>query len=151
MTEQQTPTGGIPRQRTAGPPLADAGAPMAGWVTFAGVVMAVVGCFAIFEGFVALFAPTSFVATAAGVLVLDLSGWGWLHIILGALVLLTGLSLVGSAPSWARAVGIVLVAINMIVQLAFLPSYPIWSIVVIVLDMIILYALMVSWVPSDAR
>lgn len=152
MTEQQSPmsAGSSYRPRSADTDVPGAGR-MGGWVTFAGVVMAVVGCFAIFEGFVALVAPTTFVATAAGVLVLNFTAWGWLHIILGALLLVTGLALVGAAPGWARALGIIVVAINMIVQLAFLPSYPIWSIIVIVLDMIILYALMVSWVPEDAR
>ena len=51
----------------------------------------------------------------------------------------------GNAPSWARSVGVWLVAINMLVQLAWLPAYPIWSIMAIVLDVFVLYALVATW------
>lgn len=67
----------------------------------------------------------TFVTVNGGVLALSLTGWGWPHIILGALVVATGLALLGDAPGWARGVGIGLVAVNMIVQLAWLPAYPI--------------------------
>ena len=60
-------------------------------------------------------------------------------------MLATGLALLGPAPAWARGVGIGLVAINMIVQLAWLPAYPIWSIILLALDVLVLYALVATW------
>ena len=94
---------------------------------------------------------TYFLAVGGTILALDLSGWGWTHLLLGVLVLATGVSLLGSSPPpWARGVGVFLVAVHAIVQLAFLPAYPIWSIIVIALDVVVLYALIVT--PSeDAR
>lgn len=155
MTEQQTRTaegrGPIPAQR---PPYGRAteysGAGM-DWVRFGGVMMAVLGGFGVIEGLVALFSPTHFVTVGGAVLALDLTAWGFLHIVMGALVLATGLALLGNAPSWARAVGVGLVAINMIVQLAWLPAYPIWSIIVLVLDVLVLYALIATWSARTER
>jgi hypothetical protein len=151
MTEQRTrpeqgsPT--IPRQRSAddmavAPGRAHSGM---GWVRFGGVMMAVIGAFAVIEGLAALLAPTYFVTVGGAVLAISLTGWGWVHIVLGALVLVTGLSLLSRAPGWARGVGVGLVAITMIVQLAWLPAYPIWSIVLLVLCAMVLYALVATW------
>lgn len=49
------------------------------------------------------------------------------------------------APSWARAMGAVLVALSILVQMAWMPAYPLWSILVIVLDVVVIYALVVTW------
>lgn len=149
MTEQQTRTGpghgAIPQQRTAGsPPRYDDDA-AEGWVRFAAVVMAVIGTFGVIEGLVALFAPTYFITLDGAVLTIDLTAWGWVHIIIGALTLVTGVALLGNPPNWARGVGIGLVALNMLVQLAWLPAYPIWAIIAIVLDLIIISALATTW------
>lgn len=153
MTEQQTPP-------VSGPPVAPprangATAPRAsgawtGWVRFGGVVMTIIGGFAIIEGFFALFSPTYVTLTGETILAFDLTAWGWLHLLLGVLVLATGLALVGSAPSWARGTAIVLLALNTIVQLAYMPAYPIWSLVLIVLDIIVIFALMVTWDEASA-
>ena len=153
MTEQQIPS------QASGPSMtpprsngASAPAPPAawtGWVRFGGVVMTIIGGFAVIEGFFALFSPTYVTLIGESVLLFDLTAWGWIHILLGALVLATGLALLGSAPSWARGTGIVLLALNTIVQLAFMPAYPFWSIVMIVLDIVVIYALMVTWGEAD--
>ena len=146
MTEQQIPTSVPGSARTRGGPSPDAPSrAWTGWVRFGGIVMTVIGAFAVVEGLYALFSPTFVTLTQEGVLLLDVTAWGWLHLLLGVLVLATGLSLVGSAPNWARGAGIVLVSLNMIVQLAFLPAYPIWSILMIGLGLVVIYALMVTW------
>lgn len=149
MTEQQIPSqvpgSPITPSRANGTSAPQASGAMRGWVRFGGVVMTIIGGFAVIEGFFALFSPTYVTLTGAGVLLFDLTAWGWVHILLGVLVLATGLALVGSAPSWARGTAIVLLALNTIVQLAFLPAYPFWSIIMIVLDIVVIYALMVTW------
>jgi hypothetical protein len=107
--------------------------------------MAVVGAFAVIEGFLALFLPTTYITSNGAVLALTFAGWGWLHIILGVLVLAVGLSLLREdVPSWARGTAVLLVALNAIVQLAWLPAYPIWSIIMIVLDVLIIGALVAT-------
>lgn len=149
MTEQQTPSSmsgpTVTPHRASGAAAPRPSGAWTGWVRFGGVMMTIIGGFAVIEGFFALFSPTYVTMTGAGVLLFDLTGWGWVHLLLGILVLATGLSLVAAAPGWARGVGIVLLAINTIVQLAFLPAYPIWSILLIVLDIVVIYALMVTW------
>ncbi|MCD2191822.1 hypothetical protein LQ327_00250 [Actinomycetospora endophytica] len=107
--------------------------------------MAVVGGFGVIEGVLALFLPTTYVQGNGVVVALTFIGWGWLHIVLGALVLIVGLSLLrGDVPGWARGTAIVLVALNAIVQLAWLPAYPVWSILMIVLDVLIIGALLAT-------
>lgn len=150
MTDQQTRTarsGGTtsqPGTAYTNAEFDDPGAGM-GYVRFGGVMMAVLGGFGVIEGLVALFSPTYFVTVGGAVLTFDLTTWGWLHIIIGALVLVTGLALLGNAPSWARIVGVALVAVNMIVQLAWLPAFPIWSIILLVIDVLVIYALIATW------
>jgi hypothetical protein len=151
MTEQQIPaSAGSPtvsplsRRSNGANPAVEADRWMR-WVRFGGVMMAVLGAFAVIEGLAALLAPTTFLTVDGSVLAINLSGWAWVHIIIGALVFATGLALLGKAPEWARGVGIGLVALSMLVQLAWLPAYPIWSIIMVVLDVIVLYALIVTW------
>src|SRR2546423_9111997 len=75
----------------------------AGWVVFAGIVMVMTGAFNAIEGLVALFNREFYLAGPEHVLVLDLTGWGWLHLILGVLVAITGIALLADA-GWARPV-----------------------------------------------
>jgi hypothetical protein len=115
-----------------------------GWVGFGGVLMTIVGAFAVIEGLLALLSPAFFVTGGGRVLALNLAGWGWLHLVLGVLVLVVGASVLGGA-AWARGVGVALVAINMLVQLVWLPAFPAWSIIIIALDLLVLYAIATMW------
>jgi len=118
---------------------------MAGWVRFAAVVMMVVGVFGVIEGLAALWAPTYFVTVGGAVLVLALASWGWVHLVLGVLVAIVGASLLGEGPSWARGTAVALVSLSAVIHLVFVAAAPVWSILVIVLDMIVLYALVTTW------
>jgi hypothetical protein len=148
MTDQRTPTGGadaIPRQRHAEQATPDVSPGWAGWVRFGGALMVISGAFAIIEGIVALAVPTTYVVAGGAVLGIGFPVWGWLHLLLGVLVAATGFGLLRSdVPGWARGTGVALVSINAIVQLAWLPAYPIWSIIVLTIDVFVLYALIVA-------
>jgi hypothetical protein len=117
------------------------------WVRFGGVLMGVIGGFGVIEGLVALIYPYYFVTDFYGnVLAVNLAGWGLLHLILGLLVLATGVSLLGKrVPGWARILGVAFVAINLLVQLSWMPAAPVWSITMIVLDVFVLLALIAPW------
>src|ERR1700712_1017082 len=115
-----------------------------GWVGLGGVLMTIIGGFAVIEGLLALLSPTFFLVGGGRVLALNLAGWGWLHLVLGVLVLATGLALLGGV-AWARGVGVALVAINMLVQLVWLPAFPLWSIIIIAFDLMVLYAISTTW------
>ncbi|GAA4881146.1 DUF7144 family membrane protein [Actinomycetospora straminea] len=113
------------------------------WVRFGAVMMVVLGAFAVVEGVIALAAPATYVTVDGEVLALDLDVWGWTHLVLGALVLATGVSLVRDADApWARIMGVTVVGLGMLVQLLWLPAAPIWSMIVIALDVLVLAALL---------
>jgi len=122
---------------------------MAGWIGFAGILLLVVGAIDFMQGLIALFEDEYFVVTQSGYLAVDLTAWGWTMLIWGVLLVLAGLGLL-SAQSWARWFAIVLVCVNFITQLGFLGNSetPIWSLTVIALNIIVLYALTARWSES---
>ena len=96
------------------------------------------------DSLVAILLPQSsyFVVTEGSLLLFDVSGWGWWHLILGIALVLIGLALITGA-TWARVVAIILVAFNGLSQLALLPVQPWWSFIVLTLDILVIYALTV--------
>jgi hypothetical protein len=150
MTDQHTSTSTTQgRGQRSGPvDLAARNDALLGWVRFGAVMMTVIGAFAVIEGLLALLRPTTYLTVNGTVLALDLGAWGWVHLILGALLAITGVSLLRDAPAWARGLGVLLVALSTVVQLAWLPAYPIWSILMIALAVMVIYAL-VATTPRD--
>jgi hypothetical protein len=79
-----------------------------------------------------------------GVLVLDITTWGWIQLILAVVLGLTGFGLlVGN--ELARVVGIGLLALNAVLQVVWFPAAPLWAILIIVLDVVLIYQLFVNW------
>lgn len=114
-----------------------------GWVWFAAFAILVAGFINIVSGLVAVFSPKTVVSwTNDGIAVVDVSTWGWVHLITGALLVLVGFALFGGS-GWARLVAIVLVVVNLVAQFVSLPITPWWSLVAIALDVVILWALTV--------
>ena len=114
-----------------------------GWIWFAGIVLVTLGFFNAISGLVAVFSPNSLVGVSeAGVVVLDVSAWGWIHLIIGILLAITGFAVL-SGRGWARLVAIVLVVLNAIAQFTTLQVTPWWSLITIVLDVFVLWALVV--------
>jgi hypothetical protein len=114
-----------------------------GWVFFAGIMMITLGSFQAMMGFVAIFQDDYYLVTRDGlVLSVDYTAWGWIHLLLGAVALLAGFAVM-SGRMWGRVIGIVLAVISAIVNMAFIAAYPVWSIVIITIDVIVIYALAV--------
>ncbi|WP_371496764.1 hypothetical protein OG871_12185 [Kitasatospora sp. NBC_00374] len=113
-----------------------------GLVLFAAVVMMVNGILEIFQGIMAIADDDVFVSTPRYVFRLDLTSWGWIHLILGLLVLVTGLALL-RASAWARYAGIFFASLSMLGSFLSLPYYPLWSVVVLTLDVFVIWALCV--------
>ena len=114
-----------------------------GWIGFAGIAMVMLGTFHVFEGIVALANNQYFVVRSSGLVVsVNYTAWGWLHIIAGAVVLAAGVG-VFAGQIWARVVGTLVALVSAVVNLAFLPAYPIWSMMMIALDVIVIMALTV--------
>ena len=72
----------------------------------------------------------------------DYNTWGWVHLIIGILAIATGAGLI-AGNMVARVAGIVLAVISAILNLVFIPAYPVWSTVVIAVDVIVIYAIVV--------
>ena len=122
---------------------------MAGWIGFAGIILMLIGAMDFFQGLIALFENEYYVVTRSGFLVFDLTAWGWIMLIWGVLLVLAGFGLV-AAQGWARWFAIVVVSVNFIAQLGFLGNsqYPLWSLTVMALNLIVLYALTARWSES---
>ena len=118
----------------------------AGWIGFAGLLMIVMGAIDFFEGLIAIIRGQYYVLTPSQIIVFDTKTWGWLTLIWGGVIVLAGLGLIGGA-TWARWFSIVVVIVSIIGQLGFLgsASYPLWSLAVLTLSVVILYALTVRW------
>jgi hypothetical protein len=111
-----------------------------GFAMFAGVLMIVAGLWSVLAGIAALVNDEVYVSTAEYVYSFDLTGWGWIHLILGVLVALAGIGVV-QGQTWAAVVGITLASLSLLVNFAFIPYYPVWSILIIALDVIVIWAL----------
>ena len=114
-----------------------------GWILFAAVIMLLVGAFHVIQGLVALFKDDYYVVGTSG-LVLDVSytAWGWIHIVGGLVVVAAGVALF-AGKMWARVLGIAMACVSAIVNVGFLAAYPLWSAMVIFMDIAIIMALTV--------
>lgn len=114
-----------------------------GWIIFAGVVMIVLGAFEVITGLVALFQKSYYLVTTSHLVVhTSYTTWGWVHLIVGAVIVLVGFGVM-TGQVWARIIGIALAVISAIVNLAFIAAYPVWGILIIALDIVVIYALAV--------
>ncbi|WP_033258056.1 MULTISPECIES: hypothetical protein [Kitasatospora] len=115
---------------------------VSGMVLFAGVVMLVDGILEVFRGIMAIAEDDVFVTTPRYVFKFDLTSWGWIHLVIGVLVALVGFFVIKGA-AWARIAGIFLVSLSLIGSFLDLPYYPLWSLVIIALDVFVIWALCV--------
>jgi hypothetical protein len=111
-----------------------------GWVVFAAVMMMLLGAFHAMAGLVALFQEEYFLVTENGLVVTaDYTTWGWVHLILGIVVAVAGGALL-AGQTWARAVAVLAAMTSAVVNLAFLSAYPLWSAIMIAVDVLVIYA-----------
>ena len=111
-----------------------------GGVTFASTIMILVGIFQAFAGLAAIIDDQFYVITQNYAFDLDVTAWGWIHLILGVVVALAGLAL-WNRKVWAATVAIFLAMLSAIANFFFIPYYPFWSILMIALAVWIIWAL----------
>jgi hypothetical protein len=134
----------VPRQATryeAAPADPQPRGAVLGFTIFAAVVMMLSGIWDFFAGLAAVIRGSFFVVLPHYAFEMSTTAWGWFHLILGAVVFVAGAALLTDAL-WARIVGIVLVSVSAIVNFLYIPYQPVWSIVVIALDVAVLWALL---------
>jgi hypothetical protein len=111
-----------------------------GWVSFAGIILIINGVFSGLQGLVALTGPDTYYLSTSGTLyIFDAQGWGWWNLALGVLLILTAVGLFSGA-TWARIVAVVVAGLSAVVQMMLIPAQPWWSLIVIAVDVLIIFA-----------
>ena len=112
-----------------------------GWIVFAGVMLVMIGTFHVIQGLVALFKDEYYLVTDSGLTVsVDYTAWGWTHLIGGVIVFAAGLGLF-AGQTWARVTGVIVAVLSAVLNFGFLAAYPVWSSLVIAMDVFVIYAL----------
>ena len=112
----------------------------------AAVLLLVVGVLSILEGISAVAKDDLFVMGVNYIYEFNTATWGWIHIVLGILLVVAAIGVMTGA-TWARVAAIVVAALSIIGNFLWLPYYPAWSILVIVLNVVVIWAL-VTWQPE---
>jgi hypothetical protein len=133
MTEQRTSQYGRVHEKPAS-------GLAVGFTVFAGVIMIMAGAFQAITGLVAIFENEFYATTRNYILQFDVTTWGWIHMLLGLVILFAGFGVL-SGQTWGRVVGIILAGVSALANFAFIPYYPVWSLVIIALDVFVIWAL----------
>ncbi|MEU1532078.1 DUF7144 family membrane protein [Streptomyces fagopyri] len=114
-----------------------------GLTVFAGVMLMIAGLLDLFRGVMAIAEDDVFVSTPSYVFRFDLTGWGWIHLVLGAVAVVVSLGLF-QAAFWARVLGVVIAGLIIVANFLSLPYYPVWSVVMMAFSALIIWALCVA-------
>jgi hypothetical protein len=118
--------------------------PVSGWVlggmVFAATMLVIIGTFEAISGLVAIIDDDFYVVRRNYTFDLDTTGWGWIHLILGIVLIVVGFALY-ARQEWAAISAVVLAGLSAVANFFFIPYYPLWSIVVIALDVWVIWAL----------
>lgn len=111
-----------------------------GWAYFASAMMLLAGGMQVIAGLVALFKDNYYVVTQNALVGFNYTGWGWTHLAIGILLIAAAFAVI-SGKTWGMVVAIILAIFSALANLAFLNAYPMWSIFVITIDILVIYAL----------
>jgi hypothetical protein len=115
-----------------------------GWTVFAGVILFIVGSLDALFGLAAVLNDQVVLVGGQGVVIASITTWGWIHLILGLAMVVTGMGLFTGSPT-ARAFAVAFVALNAVAQFVWFPAAPLWSFMLILLDVTIIYQLTARW------
>ncbi|MFJ7157134.1 hypothetical protein ACIQUQ_19585 [Streptomyces sp. NPDC101118] len=115
---------------------------MSGGVTFAGILLLINGALAVLQGIAAIAEDDIYARFGDYIYKINLTGWGWILLIMGVLALVAGWGVLSGA-GWGRLIGIGLASLSMVLQFLFLPYQPLWSIVMIGINIFVIWALAV--------
>jgi hypothetical protein len=113
-----------------------------GFILFAAVMLMVIGIFHIFWGLAAIIEDEFFVVSGDYLYKVDATTWGWIHLIGGIVVVLAGMALFRGSP-WAQAVAVFIAALSAIANFMTIEYYPFWSVLIIALDVLVIWAIAV--------
>jgi hypothetical protein len=121
-----------------------------GFTVFAGTMLMVIGIFNVGEGLIVLLDDDALAVARDKFVVVNVTAWGWTILISGVLMVAAGAGLL-AAQAWARITAIVIVALHLVTQVASLGAYPVWSVLMIALDTVVLFALTARWAGVRGR
>lgn len=125
-----------------------AGAGPNAWLAFAGILLFLNGTFAMMWGLAAVLNSKVITVGGSGVTIWDFTTWGWVSLIIGGAMLLTGIGLF-TGNTGARMFALLFVSLHALSQFGSISAFPLWSILVISIDIVILYQLLVRWQLKD--
>jgi hypothetical protein len=110
-----------------------------GYTVFAAVMMWLVGGMHLIAGFAALINDEFYVLGQEYVFKFDLTTWGWIHLLIGTLVVIGGIALFGGAV-WARTLAVILTIASVLTAFAWLPWYPVFGAIIIAVGIGVIWA-----------
>jgi len=111
-----------------------------GWITFAAIMMIIAGSLNALYGLIAVINDEWVVWGNRANLYLDISEWGWTHLVIGLVVLFAGIGLF-SGRMIARIIAIIVAGLSLLANFFFIPAYPLWAIAIVVIDVLVIWAL----------
>jgi hypothetical protein len=111
-----------------------------GWTVFAAVMLWLIGAFHAIAGLIGIVEDELYVVGREYIFQFDATTWGWIHLIMGIIVIAAGVGLFSGAV-WARTVGVIVAVVSILANFAWLPWYPIWSITMIAIGILVIWAL----------
>jgi hypothetical protein len=121
-----------------------------GWAAFAGVILFITGWLNFFYGLAGILNDEVVTVQGRGVVIWDFTAWGWIHLILGVILILAAGGLF-TGQTWARGVAVVFATLNAIAQIGLITAFPLFSILIITLDVLVIYHLTAGWQPETRR
>jgi hypothetical protein len=109
--------------------------------TFGGVLLLISGAFEILQGLAAITNQDLYSAGSDYLYKFDMTVWGWVHVVIGVLSAIVAVGVL-ARRSWGQITGVVIAGLSMIANFAFIPRYPLWSLIVIAVDALVVWALL---------
>lgn len=107
---------------------------------FAGVLILIAGLLHLLTAIAAIAGRDIFVVSEDQVFLIDVSAWGWIHLVIAVLIIIAGIGIV-TGKTWGYLAGIVLAAVSILDNFLFAPIYPFWALVIIAIDILVIWAL----------
>lgn len=117
----------------------------AGTSVGAAIIMTLIGALQLLQGIAAVAEDEVFVTGQEYLFTFDLTTWGWVHIVVGVVMVIVGIALISGA-TWARVSAMVIAALSILVNFMWLPYYPGWALAIIALDVVVIWAI-ATWNP----
>ncbi|MFH9610496.1 hypothetical protein [Streptomyces sp. NPDC017448] len=149
MSQFDTPAPGTSRPADPRPGQRSGSPWAAGGTMFAGVLLLVDGILGVLKGIAGIASNDVYTRINDYVFKFDVTSWGWIHLVLGVILVLVGVGILKGA-TWARVAGVMLASLNIVANFMWLPYTPVWAIVTIAIDVFVIWALCTDrWGPDD--